>query len=132
VQALSNFPRLGLLYSGLADFVVLLHLAFIAFALMGGMLVSRWPSIAWIHVPSVAWIALNQSLGWNCPLTLVEHWSRQRAGTGEYEGNFILHYLAPVLGSDGRRAEPLGGLVIILLNGALYFWIAARSRQEKG
>src|SRR5262245_54917672 len=132
MRALSNSSRLGLLYSGLADFVVLLHLAFITFALMGGMLVSRWPSIAWIHVPSVTWIALNQCLGWNCPLTLVEHWSRQRAGSGGYEGTFVLHYLAPALGSDGARAEPLGGLVIILLNGVLYFWIAATRRKENG
>lgn len=70
MRVLSNFPRLGLLYSGLAKLIVLIHRASLAFALMGGMLVSRWPSLAWIHVPSVAWIALNQCLGWNCPLTL--------------------------------------------------------------
>ena len=121
-----------MLYSGLANLIVLFHLAFIAFALMGGMLVSRWPSVAWIHIPSVAWIALNQCLGWNCPLTLVERWSRQQARTGEYEGDFVLHHLAPLLGADGARAEPVGGLVIILLNGALYLWNARRSRQEKG
>jgi hypothetical protein len=123
---------LGLRYSSLANFIVLLHLAFIAFALMGGLLVSRWSSLAWLHVPSVAWIALNQCFGWNCPLTLAERWSRQQAEPGEYEGDFVLHHLAPLLGSDGARAEPVGGLVIILLNGALYFWNAVRSRQEKG
>ena len=120
-----------MLYSGLADSIVLLHLAFIAFALMGGMLVSRWPSLAWFHLPSVAWIALNQCLGWNCPLTLVERWFRQKAGTGEYAGDFVLHHLAPLLGSDGARAEPLGGVIIVLLNGALYSWNATRSKKEE-
>jgi len=61
----------------------------------------------------------------------VERWSRQQVGTGEYEGDFVLHHLAPLLGSDGARAERLGGAMIVLLNAAPYFWNATRSRRRR-
>ena len=38
-----------------ADLVVLLHGAFVLFAVFGGLLVLRWRRIAWLHVPAAAW-----------------------------------------------------------------------------
>ena len=40
-----------------ADAVLVLHFAFIAFALLGGLLVWRWPRLAWLHLPAAAWAA---------------------------------------------------------------------------
>ncbi len=37
-----------------ADALVLLHLAFILFVLGGGLLLLRWPRLAWLHLPAVA------------------------------------------------------------------------------
>ena len=47
----------------LADAVLVLHLAFILFAALGGLLVLRWPLVAWIHLPAVAWGSLRFGLG---------------------------------------------------------------------
>jgi uncharacterized membrane protein YedE/YeeE len=33
-----------------ADLVVVLHLAFVIFVVAGGLLVVRWPRMAWLHV----------------------------------------------------------------------------------
>lgn len=119
-----------MIYRTLGDFVALLHLTFIVFALTGGLLVSRWRRLAWLHVPCMVWIALNQCFAWNCPLTLAEKWFNQQAGAGEYRGGFISHYVVPLLGPEGGAAEPLGGLLIIALNGILYWWMLQAARKS--
>jgi Protein of Unknown function (DUF2784) len=118
------------LYRSLGDFVALLHLTFIVFALTGGVLVSRWHWLAWLHVPCMGWIALNQCFAWSCPLTLAEKWFKQQAGVGEYQGGFVSHYAVPLLGREGEAAEPLGGLLIIALNGILYWWTLKTARKS--
>ena len=35
----------------LADLTVGLHLAFVVFVVLGGLLVLRWPRLAWVHLP---------------------------------------------------------------------------------
>ena len=119
-----------MLYRSLGDFVALLHFAFIVFALTGGVLVSLWHKVAWLHLPCMGWIALNQCFVWNCPLTLAEEWFNQQAGAGEYRGGFIPPYVVPLLGPEGEAAEPLGGLLIIALNGILYWWILKTARKS--
>jgi len=56
-------------YRLLADAVVVLHAAFVAFVVLGGFLVLRWPRIAWVHVPTAAYGFLVEAAGWVCPLT---------------------------------------------------------------
>ena len=56
----------------LADLLVLIHLAFILFVVLGGLLVLRWPRIAFIHLPAALWGALIEFGNWICPLTPLE------------------------------------------------------------
>ena len=37
-----------------ADALVLVHLGFILFVLLGGLLLLRWPRLIWLHLPAVA------------------------------------------------------------------------------
>jgi polyferredoxin len=64
----------------LADLVVLVHLAFIAFVVLGGALALRWRWIPWVHLPAVLWSALLEWCGWICPLTPLENELRRAAG----------------------------------------------------
>jgi hypothetical protein len=52
-----------------ADLLVLLHFAFILFALFGGFIVlwRRW--VALPHLSAAAWGVLVEFKGWVCPLT---------------------------------------------------------------
>jgi hypothetical protein len=59
------------LYHILADLVVVLHLAFILFAALGGLLALRWRWMPWLHLPAVVWAVLVELTGWICPLTPV-------------------------------------------------------------
>jgi hypothetical protein len=106
----------------LADAVVVLHLAFVAFAVLGGLLVLRWPRVAWGHVPAAIWAALVELAGWICPLTPLEQWLRARAGSTAYTGDFIDHYVLPVLYPDWltRPTQVALGLLVVALNVGVY------------
>jgi hypothetical protein len=90
-----------MLYRVLADAVVLLHLAFVAFVVLGGLLVLRWPRVAWLHLPMAAWGAFVELYLHYCPLTPLENWLRTRGGLVTYDSGFIAHYIVPVIYPPG-------------------------------
>ena len=69
-----------MLYRLLADIVVAVHLLFVGFVILGGLLALRWPRAMWAHLPAAAWGALIEFAGWICPLTPLENWLRMRGG----------------------------------------------------
>lgn len=108
-----------------ADFIVLLHLAFILFVGLGALLCLRWKWMAWLHLPAAAWGAAIEFRQGICPLTPLEQGLRLAAGDAGYSGGFIDHYLLPIIYPAGLDADvqyALGTLVV-LLNLALYAWI---------
>jgi len=115
----------------LADATVLLHLAFVVFVVAGGLLVLRWPAVAWVHLPAAAWGAWIEFAGWLCPLTPLENWLRHQGGSPVYTSSFIDHYLLPMLYPSALSRElqvVLGGLVIVM-NAAIYaFGLYRRAR----
>ena len=119
-----------MIYRLLADGVLVVHMVFVLFVAVGGFLVLRWPRLAWIHVPSAAWGALIELAGWVCPLTPLEQQLRARAGEGGYEGGFIEHYVLPILYPGGLTREiQIGlGLLVLVINGAIYARLIYRSR----
>lgn len=120
-----------MLYSLLADAVLVLHLAFIVFAAAGGVLVLRRPRLAVLHLPMAVWGVWVELSGWPCPLTDAENQLRARAGEGGYAGDFIGHYLLPVIYPAGlTRAQQLGlAAALLALNVAAYLLLARRVRQ---
>lgn len=111
-----------MLHAVLADLVLVLHLAFILFAVGGALLALRWRRLVWLHLPTVLWAALVELAGWTCPLTPLELALRAAAGGAGYEGSFIAHYLLPVVYPPGlTRAIQLGlGFGVVALNVLLY------------
>ena len=111
-----------MIYRILADAVMVLHAAFIAFALLGGLLIPRWPRIAWLHLPAVAWGVTVASIGGVCPLTDIEKHLLTLAGEAPSRGDFISHYLAMVIYPDGLTRPMQAGLaaVLVAINVAVY------------
>lgn len=118
------------MYALLADLVVAIHFAFIVFAVAGGLLVLRWPWLAWAHVPAALWGAAVVACGWVCPLTPLENRLRVAAGEAGYAGGFIERYLLPLIYPPGltRELQMLLGLALLLLNAAIYLWLWRRRR----
>jgi NhaA family Na+:H+ antiporter len=106
----------------LADAVVLLHLAFVAFVVAGGFLALRWRRLVWLHVPAALWGVAIELGGWVCPLTPLEQALREAGGGAGYPGGFIEHYLLPVLYPPGlTRAVQLAlGLAVLAVNAPAY------------
>ena len=114
----------------LADFVVVLHFLFVLFVVLGGLLVLRWPRVAWLHLPAAIWGAAIELAGGICPLTPLENSLRRQAGGTGYSGGFIEHYILPVLyPSDLTRSiQIVLGLLVIALNLAIYVQVFVKGR----
>ncbi|MGE5245146.1 MAG: DUF2784 domain-containing protein [Betaproteobacteria bacterium] len=115
----------------LADLVVLLHAGFALFAVFGGLLAWRWRWIPWVHLPAAAWGAYVEFASRVCPLTPLENRLRAAGGAAAYRGDFIAHYLVPVLYPDNLTHDvQLGlGTVVIAFNILVYATLWRRSRK---
>ena len=116
-----------------ADFILLLHLIFVIFVMAGGLLVLKWPRLAWWHLPAVAWGATVEFTGWMCPLTPLETVLRSWGGSTTYDTGFIEHYLLPLLypAQLTRDVEVVLGAIVIALNVVVYGWLWRRSREGR-
>ena len=119
-------------YSLLADLVLAVHLGFVVFVVLGGLLTLRWPRAAWVHVPAALWGAWIELAGGICPLTPLENELRRRAGEGGYTGGFVEHYLVPIVYPAGltRTTQLLLGVLVILVNAAVYGVVLRRCRAD--
>lgn len=119
-----------IVYGLLADLIVLIHLAFVVFVVVGAFLVLRWPTLVWLHVPSALYGAAIEFWGWVCPLTPLENRLRRRAGEAGYGGGFIEEYLLPILYPGGltREIQIVLGTFVVVANVAVYIWIWRRAR----
>jgi hypothetical protein len=111
-----------MLYRLLADAVVVLHLGFVGFVVLGGLLALRWPRVAWVHLPAAAWGAWVEFAGRICPLTPLENWLRRESGGEGYSASFVEHYLIPILypAALTRELQWMLGGIVIAVNAAVY------------
>ena len=120
-------------YGLLADAVLLAHAAFVAFVVLGGLLVLRWQRLAWVHLPVVAWGAGIEFAGGICPLTPLENHLRALAHEQGYAGGFVEHYVFGLLYPEGltREVQISLGLGVLAVNGAVYAWLWYRRRAAR-
>lgn len=112
-------------YSRLADLTLCIHVGFVLFVIIGGLLLLRWRWMAWLHLPAAAWGAIVELTGWTCPLTPLENWLRAQGGEASYRSDFVAQYLLPLLypGDLTRDIQLLLGTIVIALNVAVYWWV---------
>jgi hypothetical protein len=115
------------LYKLLADLTVVVHLGFVGFVAVGGFVAARYPAVLFAHIPAVIWALGIVAVGWPCPLTGLENWARERAGSEAYEGGFIDRYLTGVLypAEYERAAQALVAVAVV----ASYVTLAVRRRS---
>ncbi len=118
----------------LADATVVVHLAFVVFVVAGGLLVLRWPRVAWAHLPAAAWGAWVEFAGWICPLTPLENWLRVRGGQSVYAVSFVDQYVMPVLYPPAltREIQWALGSFVLAVNLCLYLVVWRRRTRQKG
>lgn len=117
-----------------ADAVLLLHGAFIVFAVFGGLLALRWRRAMWLHLPAAAWGVVVEASGSLCPLTTWENRLRVAAGDAGYSVSFVERYLLPLIYPEALTREIqwwLAGIVLVvnLLVYAAVFCYGRRRRD---
>lgn len=115
----------AMIYRALADFVVLIHMAFVLFASLGGFLIFKWRRVAWLHIPAALWATIIEFAGWKCPLTPLENWLRRLGGEAGYQTSFIERYLLPTIypAPFSRSLHIALGLLVLGVNLTIY-WFA--------
>jgi len=102
-----------LFYRLAADAVLVFHVSYVAFVLVGFVLtvvgiLARWnwvrnPWFRGLHLAAILLVVAESLLGIICPLTIWESQLRQLAGQSAYRGDFIAQWLHDLLFFD---AEP--------------------------
>ena len=120
-----------MLASAAADILLVFHLVFIVFVVLGGFLVLKWRGIAILHIPCALWGALIEFKGWICPLTPLENYFREAAGAAGYTGGFIDHYVMPLVYPAGltREMQIIFGVIVLAVNLCAYGLVLMKRRS---
>lgn len=85
-------------YAVLAETVLLLHLLWCAWVMLGWMATRRRRMLLWVHLVSVGYAIFIELTPWPpCPLTVAETWLERRAGLEPAHGPFLLRLLDAVI-----------------------------------
>ena len=122
-----------IVYPVLADLVVLVHLGFVVFVVLGGLLVMKWPGLIWFHLAAVFWGIAIELSGWICPLTPLENWLRHKGGEENYQFDFVARYLLPMLYPQGltRGSQIVLGALALVVNVAIYRWVFRKRKVQR-
>jgi len=118
----------------LADAVIVLHLAFIVFVVLGALPALRWRWWPWVHLPAAAWGAALELFGLRCPLTTLEAWLRRRGGAPHGEEGVVERFVVPLVypGELTREIQVGLGVLVILVNAGIYLVVRRRRRAGAG
>ena len=122
-----------MIWSLLADLVLLVHLGFILFVIFGGIWLWNRPRLAWIHLPSVIWASIVNITRGVCPLTPLENYLRLKGGWAGYEGGFVRHYIAPIVYPDGLTVDVAiaSGIALVVWSVLIYGFVLYRWRRRR-
>jgi Na+/phosphate symporter len=120
-----------LLFGVLAHGVMLLHLAFVLFVVLGGFVVMYFPRLLWVHVGCVIWGFAVEAFGLTCPLTPLENAFRSMAHLEGYSGDFVIRILEFLIypGWLTRDIQYVLAGVVVVVNCAVYGIILCRERR---
>jgi uncharacterized protein DUF2784 len=121
-----------MIYRLLADLVLVLHFAFVIFAVFGGALVLRYPNMLKVHLLALSWAIVVQWADWVCPLTPLENYLRGLGGGAGYDGSFVEHFVLKILYPQELTPElrTMLGLALIIMNVAVYTFVMAGKRRQ--
>jgi hypothetical protein len=123
-----------------ADAVLMVHVGFVIFVVLGLMLILIGGGLGWswvrnrrfrlLHLSAIGVVILQSWLGVICPLTVLEMFLRERAGEAGYTGSFIAHWLENLLYFEAPAwVFALVYSLFGLLVAASWFWVRPRSNK---
>jgi hypothetical protein len=129
-------------YQTLADAVLLLHAAVVAFVVGALLLVIAgnlrhwaWVNAWWFrltHLAAIAVVVAESWLGVPCPLTTLEMWLRTQAREAIYGGSFIEHWVSRLLYYEAPAWVFASGYTLFGLAVVATWWRFPPSRRRRG
>ena len=113
------------MYELAADFALLVHFAFIAFVVFGGLLFFVLTKIIYVHLPALFWGIYIELTHSTCPLTYLENCFLQKAGLKTYSEGFIQNYLLPIVYPKNitEDSQIYFAIVLLVINSITYGFI---------
>lgn len=97
-------------YKLAADVLVIVHAAYVAFVVLGQLVIlvgilGHWqwvrnPWFRWTHLTAIMVVVAEALMDIACPLTVWETWLRERGGQAAYTGDFVGHWTHELLFFD--------------------------------
>ena len=120
------------MYEIAANLILLVHLIFIIFVVLGGLLFFASRKIIFIHIPALIWgiyIELTSSI---CPLTYLENWFLHKANLTTYSESFIQNYLVPIVYPTilTKNLQIYLGIALIVVNMIIYGFIISKLKKS--
>ena len=91
----------------LADAVLIIHAVFVAFVVIGLLLIVIGNHLGWgfvnrygfraLHLTAIGVVVVESWFGIECPLTALENWLRFKAGVSVYQTSFIEHWVGGLI-----------------------------------
>jgi hypothetical protein len=119
------------MYRALTEITIVAHLAFIVFVVAGGILARRHGWLIPVHVAALIWAVYAEvSSGIVCPLTALENFFASRAGITTYRGDFVAHYLVPVIYQEGLPLDWQYALAAVVVGLNVFIYVSLLMRRR--
>jgi Protein of Unknown function (DUF2784) len=111
-----------MIFGVLADLLLFVHVTFMKFVALGGLMVIRWRWLIWIHLPSAILGLVMAISGWFWPFEGLERWLRVQGATRGYTLNLVDRFVPVWLNPAflPRWLELGIGLLVFALNVYIY------------
>ena len=110
-------------YKITADFIVLVHLGWILFLILGALLGRRFRWVMWLHLGGLVFSIILQIQSWHCPLTQLEAWLRKRHDPSlDYTGSFVAHYAENLIYLEVPPAAVFIGTIGVIMFSTVIYW----------
>jgi len=120
------------MYEIAANLILLVHLIFIIFVVLGGLLFFASSKIIFIHIPALIWGIYIELTSSTCPLTYLENWFLHKANLITYSGSFIQNYLVPIVYPVNitKDLQIFLGIGLIVINIVIYAFIINKLKKN--
>src|SRR5262245_59477048 len=109
---------------------MVVHFAVLAYLLLGGFLAWRWTAAYWPHLAIATWGLTSTAFGWPCPLTMLEDFSRRKAGEAGLSRGFIDTYLTGLVYPERYTTQIQIGIGVVVALSWIGVVVAWRKRAR--
>ena len=110
------------MYELLAKIVLLIHLSFIFFVVIGAFSCLINTKFIYLHLLALGWGIYIEFTSSICPLTYLENWLLIKGRASFYDGGFIENYIIKIVYPECLNSDiqVILGLILIALNMLFY------------